>query len=86
MLMNLPSAYAEEASILEGAIVLDDNMDVDLFLRPGSNLVGKGFKSGVYFSGDNPLGDNSAQFQIILPKPASIKTAMIINTSSDILS
>ena len=47
MLMNLPSAYAEEASILEGAIVLDDNMDIDLFLRPLSNLVGKGFKSGV---------------------------------------
>ena len=83
--MHLPSAYAEEASILENATVSDDNMEQEEggVPWPGSNLIGKGFKSGVKFSGSNPLGDNSAQFQIILSKPASIKTAMIINTSRD---
>ena len=47
MLMHLPSAYTEEASILENASVSQDNLDDSPFIQSGNNLIGKGFKNYV---------------------------------------
>ena len=82
MLLHLPSAYAEEASILEDAKVTETYLD-DKELKPGSNLVGKGFKSGVVFSSEEPFDNGSAEFQIILEQMSSIRTAMILNSSEN---
>ena len=66
MLMHLPYACAEESSIMEGATVTDYFMDTDSIVRPGSNLISKGFKNSVVFSSDDPVGNGSAVFQIKL--------------------
>ena len=90
MLLHLPSAFAEEASILDEAKVTETYLDVveknsfgntEVVKRPGSNLVGEGFKSYVLFSDENPLGNGSAELQIILNQKSSIRTAMILNSS-----
>ena len=81
MLMHLPSAYAEEASILDNATVTMTNIEkYESFARPVSDLIGKGFNNPVKFGNGNPFKDGSAEFQIILEEEKSIKTAMIINS------
>ena len=80
MLLHLPSAYAEEASILADAKVTETYLD-EAELKPGSNLVGERFKSGVVFSFEDPLDNGSAEFQIVLKQKSSIRTAMILNSS-----
>ena len=79
MLLHLPSAYAEEASILEEAKVTETYLE-DKKLKPASNLIGMGFKSGVVFSSEDPFDNGSAEFQIILKQKSSIRTAMILNS------
>ena len=75
---RMPAAYAEESSILQNAQVTEKYLfNPDRY--PGNDLIGKGFKNRVAFYGWNPVGDNSAEFQIILQKAYEIKTAFILN-------
>ena len=79
--MHLPSAYAEEASVLKNATVTMTHMSYDeQFVRPGIDLIGEGFRNSVKFGDGNPFKDGSAEFQIILKEEKFLKTAMIINS------
>ena len=47
---------------------------------PANDLIGRGFKNLIFFPDWNdPVGDESAEFKIILQEPAAVKTAFIIN-------
>ena len=71
---------AEEESILVGAQVNQQYLGGPDCCYPGNDLIGPGFKNFIMFHWQNdPVGDDSAEFQITLQQQHKVVTAVIVN-------